>query len=499
MNTLYDDYKNTIEGFEEFNNLVLNIPRPSFSNVNIDYLKSLAKVLYKINYDYSDNLGLVNLYCRIHENYLIDGDLPDYLEQLFDRSLSLIQARKKYSDIGRYFRQYAEIMELWGLLKDGENGVSVARDVCEEFLELKSSESESIRMKMIAMDIEDNSCFIRTSNIKKKIRAGTIFSYKPAVSILRYMKIVDRPVSKFELSNLLAIITPQCKSEEELFDNAIKIGKMMPSNVNEHQKWFFDLMNWKNSDGTYFRYKTSQNPDFRFISFILYMKEYNFITQNADSSYVLTKESIDMLNDVIPPEIVELEKYIDIAENEYSDRSLADVILRGVKPSLLYSLAHNDEFIKTMNKRSISRPRFDSKGKKIRNRLIAELAKIKANYTCQVSQKPTFKDFNGHNYVESHHIIELNGEDGPDIVDNLLVVGPLYHELMHHACKDELVQFYMGLRMKNIVTIDTFKIMIKNYHCLEEKHIKSLLNKHLITNDEYSDLIDYIDKDVVVS
>lgn len=499
MDTLYEEYKGSMAGFEEFNNLVLNMPRPTFSNVNIDYLKSLAKILYKINYDTSENLSIVDLYCKIHELYQFDGDLPEYLKPLFNKDVPVSQARKNYSDtsVGRYFRQYAEVMELWGLLKDDDHGLTIAYDVCEEFIELDSDESESIRMKMIAMDIEDNSCFIRLSNIKDKIRNKTIFSYKPAVMILRYMEKINRPVSKFELANLLAIITPLCKSKEELFDNAIKIGNMMPSNITEHKNWFFDFMNWKNADGTYFNYASSQNPDFRFNSFIAFMKEYGFINQNEDLSYVLTEESLALLHDTIPPEIAELEKYIDIAENEYSDKSLADIILKGIKPSLLYSLSQNEDFIKTMNKRSIARPRFDSKGKKIRNRLIAELSKIRVNYTCQVSNRPTFKDINGHNYVESHHIIEINGEDGPDIIDNLLVVSPLYHELMHHACKEELTDFYMGLRMKNIVTIDTFKTMIINYHCLEEKHIKALLNKHLITKDEYYDLVDFINENVV--
>ena len=258
-------------------------------------------------------------------------------------------------------------------------------------------------------------------------------------------------------------------------------------------------MKWKNTDGSYYTYASSQNPDFKFNSFIAFMKEYGFINKKEDGSYILTEESVNMLHDVIPPEIVELEKYIDIAENEYSDKSLADVILKGIKPSLLFSLSQNEEFIKTMNRRSIANPRFDGKGKKIRNRLIAELAKIIANYTCQYSNRPTFKDMNGHNYVEAHHIIEINGEDGPDIIDNLLVVSPLYHELMHHACKEDLTEFYMGLRMKNVVTIDTFKKMILNYHCLKEKHIKSLLNKHLITTEEYYDLVDYITENVVTS
>jgi hypothetical protein len=40
-------------------------------------------------------------------------------------------------------------------------------------------------------------------------------------------------------------------------------------------------------------------------------------------------------------------------------------------------------------------------------------------YTCQAGCI-TFKQFNGHGYVEVRHIIEF-GKVGPDIIDNLLV------------------------------------------------------------------------------
>jgi len=499
METLFDKYKKSRENFDEFNTLVLNIPRPSFSNVNINYLKSLARLLYMIPNDDKEGYKLVDLYCKIHELYISDIEIPDYLKELFKYDLTVSGARKYYSDTsnGRFFRQYAEVMEMWGLLKDFNNNVLINYDVCEEFLDLDSDEYESLRTKMLAMDIMDNSCFIRLSNIKSKIANSTIFTYKPAVAILRYMDMINRPVSKFEIANLLAIITPDCRNESEILDNAIKIGKMLPSNINEHKNSFFDLMDWKDENGNYYNYAASQAPEFKFNTFVVFMKEYKFIIQNADESFELTQESVNILHDVVPPEIVELEKYIEIAEKEYSDKSLAEVILKGIKPSLLVTLASSDEFIKTMNKRSLSRPHYDGKGKKIRNRLITELSKIRANYTCQVSKKPTFTDVNGHNYVESHHIIEINGEDGPDIIDNLLVVSPLYHELMHHACKEDLSEFYMQLRMNNVVTINTFKGMIDNYNCLEEKHIKALLNKHLITKNEYFDLIDYINNSVV--
>ena len=174
-------------------------------------------------------------------------------------------------------------------------------------------------------------------------------------------------------------------------------------------------------------------------------------------------------------------------------KDLADLILYNIKPSLLKFAAQNENFITAMNFRSLNNPKYQN-GKRVRNRLIAELAKVKANYTCQISKKPTFKDTKGNNYVESHHIIEFNGEDGPDIIENLLIISPFYHSLLHHACSEEITDLYDHIRKNNIVSIETFKNIYDKYHCLEEKHLKFLLQKKLISNIEFNDLKEYINK-----
>ncbi len=382
---------------------------------------------------------------------------------------------------------------MWGLLENAPSPkkVIINRNVCQEFFMINKDTLESLRAKIISMDISDNPMF-QSSRCVKKISKKKIFSYKPAINILRYMKEINRPVSQFELANLFGIIIPEYTNENDIYKNAISIGKQLPNSLNEHQKWFFEYMNWKTADGKLYRYGSSQAPTFKFKTFLLFMKDLNLIQQTDKNIFILTKYSIDLLNEDIPAEVVELERYIKIAENESADKELADLILYNIKPSLLQYAAQNENFIKAMNRRSLTHPLINKKGKKVRNRLIAELAKIKANYTCQISKKPTFKDEKGNNYVESHHILEFIGEDGPDIIENILVISPFYHSLIHHACKEDLKDLYMTIRANNIINLNTFKNMIDEYNCLNLSHIFKLYEKGLITKLEYTELCDYL-------
>ena len=503
---MFDKYKDTREGFDAFNKLVINMPRHEFGSMNIDFVKTLAMILVNIKIS-GERLTIIHLYYLIHIFFVTQPtaceSIPDIILQLFDLSLQTESSIKNYYNNNdgkaRNFRHLVEIMRLWGLVDDDlELSNVINYEVCDEFFKLKSTEIEGLRAKMMGMDIIDNSFFISLSNINTKIRNKTIFSYKPAAAILTYMKEINRPVSKFELANLLGIITTECTSSEEIMDNALELGKNFPENVKEHQSYFFKYMNWIDENGKLFVYSNSQAPHFKFNSFMLFMKNVDLVKMTADNeAFELTEYSKQLLQETIPIEIAELERYIDIAENAYSDKDLADLIIYNIKPSLLYYAAQSEEFIKAMNKRSLTRPKRDNRGKKVRSKLIAELSKVRANYTCQVSGIPTFKDSKGNNYVESHHIIEFNGEDGPDIIDNLLVISPLYHSLIHHAGNEDLYDFYDTLRKKNIVNIDMFKNMIDNYNCLEEKHIRSLYNKHLITKIEYSELMEYINNKLV--
>ncbi len=491
---LNDTYKNSRERFEEYNKLVMNMPRHRFASMDIQFLKELASLLSNINLSTYEKVTIKDIYYHIHMSLTVERpeEVSDYILELFDFSLIDEDSVKlKYdTTIGRKFRHLTEIMNMWNMLNEDK---SINYEVCEEFSTLDINELSSIRSKFIGMDIIDNNLFTTLKPIIKKINDSTIFSYKPAISIIKYMNEINRSVSGFELSNLLGIIFPNATSSDEIYDNAISIGRMMPTNISEHKNWFFDYMEWKDEDGSYFQYSSSQDAEFKFKSFLLFMKDLDLIVSNDNVSYELTDHSLSLLsNGYIPAEVIELERYIEYAETSRVDRDLVDLILHNIKPSLLGYIAQNERFIVAMNHRSINNQKTDSKGKKIRNRLISELAKIKANYVCQISGKPTFKDNRGNNYVEAHHIIEFNGEDGPDIVENLLVISPFYHSLIHHACAEDVFDLYDHIRRNNIIDVKMFKDMHDEYNCFEKKHIRSLYEKHLITKIEFDELVEYI-------
>ena len=498
---LYDNYKNTKAGFDTFNKLVINMPRHEFRIMNIKFVKSLAMILANIKYDDSERLTIIELYYLVHI-FLINNPgakehIFPFVYQIFDLDLNTKESILNYYNTNdgdaRNFRHLVEIMRLWGLIdEDPEVSNKINYDVCNEFFALKDDEIEVLRTKMIGMDIVDNSFFIKLKNISSKIRNNTIFSYKPATAIIKYINEIGRPVSKFELANLLAIVTPDCNDPYKLYENALEIGKQMPSDISKHQEWFFDYMNWKDENNNYFVYRNSQAPHFKFNTFTLFLKDLGFVNELEDESIVLTEYSINLLKEDIPMEIVELEKYLEIAETSYTDKELADLILHNTKPSVFKTILQSDEIIKCFNRRVLAHPRYDRNGKKMRNKLLAELSKARLDYNCQIGGIPPFKDYRGNNYVESHHIIEFNREDGPDIIDNLLVINPYYHELIHHAGEEDLTKFFSMLREKEIVTIDMFKKMIDDYGCLEKKHFISLLKKKLINREEFDDLVNYL-------
>ena len=496
---LFNDYKNSLENFEKFNVLVINMPRHQFGSMNIAFVKQLALILKGIMNSPAEKLTIVKLYYFVHNN--IQQRRPkvsDFIYDLFDLNLyEEPEVKTFYNDNtgkARDFRHLVMIMRMWGLLDgDDEVGNKIDYDVCNEFIMLDKGEQEGLRAKMIGMDIIDNPMFITLKFLLERIKNNSLFSYKPAISILKYMNSIHRAVSKFEVSNLFGIIVPDCNSSEELCRNALEIGKQMPDDITKHQNWFFDYMNWKHPDNNYFRYKNSQEPHFKFNSFMLFMKDLDLVEEQPDESYVLSAYAKVILKEDVPVEIVELEKYIYTAEKDHSDKKLSELILSNIKPSLLMQLASDESFIKAMNIRSMERARYGKDGKKQRNRLIAELAKIKANFICQIEpSKQTFKDKKGNNYVESHHILEFNGENGPDIIDNLIVISPFYHSLIHHGCDEELIALYDHIRKNNIITIDLFKKMQDDYKCLDENHILTLLRKNLISKIEYGNLLDYI-------
>ena len=95
----------------------------------------------------------------------------------------------------------------------------------------------------------------------------------------------------------------------------------------------------------------------------------------------------------------------------------------------------------------------------------------------------------GKYYCEAHHILRFSDENGPDITNNLIVLGPEAHMLIHHAVTDAVTDAYMTLRLNNVITYERFEEMVKVYHCLDDNQINLLYNKKIITAQERDNLL----------
>ncbi len=327
----------------------------------------------------------------------------------------------------------------------------------------------------------------------KSININYKTNYRPAYAILRYMKEINRPVTKFELSILLGRID-SLKTESEILKRALEIGISLPKTKKEQIPYFFENMKWKNNEGESFTYSASQEPYFKFNSFILLMESFGLIQYDRITDTVLlTQYSKDLISEDISYSVLDLERLLSIIDDyEEDNKELNDLILYQRYPELLRLVRDDTDFIKKMNMRSINKPVYDNNGKKIRNKLICELAKIQVNYTCQYALKHIFKMPNGKYYCEAHHIIEFNNENGPDITNNLVVLGPEAHMIIHHACKEEVDNVYLQLIHNGALNLTRFKEMATLYNCLTIEHINVLSNKRIITSNEKKELINLL-------
>ena len=116
---MFDKYKNTREGFDTFNKLVINMPRHEFGSMNIDFVKTLAMILVNIKIS-GEKLTIIHLYYLIHNFFITQPaaceSIPDFILQLFDLSLETENAIKNYYNNNdgkaRNFRHLVEIMRL---------------------------------------------------------------------------------------------------------------------------------------------------------------------------------------------------------------------------------------------------------------------------------------------------------------------------------------------------------------------------------------------------
>lgn len=492
MSVIYDylkEFAEEKEKFDSFHNQVINMPRDEFSETDIPKLQTIAAYLFILKdidfsegYDYKIILGFM-------ADKIKQGVYPIKFrdEDLENRYFKFNSLDEHYDKEGRMFRHLMGTAAFFGMIKTVNKFKKYVDFIkCQEYLLADGKNLYSIcRNNLLNININSNDYISSLKSIDLSDQAN----YRPAAGIINYIKSIGRPVTSFELAILLGRID-DIQSEEKILDRALKIGAFLPVDENEQKSIIFRELRWVNSNDSLFTYATSQQPDFKFRRFILFMISFGLLNQNSTNNTLsLTEYSKEILATDIPFYIADLEKlFADIDDDTKTDKELRDLILYQRNTQLLQAIRDNTDFIIKMNQRSIRKPLINN-GKRQRNPIIAELAKIKAGYKCQYSDKTIFKMPNGKYYIESHHIIHFNEEDGPDITENLIVLGPEPHRLIHHAAKEEVDNLYRCLVDKEAIEFAQFKNMHEVYGCLTKNHIDILFSRNILNSNQKDELI----------
>jgi len=491
----FKDYANSKSKFEKFHNQVINMPRDTFSTANLKKLQSLASYLLLIENEI-DNTGMnyKEIMTQIIKE-LRKGNYPkahrnnDFEKRYFrlDRNINRL-----YDDEGRMFRHLMGLCAFFGIIGSLSRQKKIINfDSCRELVLSNDTLLMPIfRNNLLNSNINSNDYI----NNLMGISLNTDADYRPAYSIIRFVKEIGRPATMFELSILLGRIDSKVQKEKDILLRAIKIAKNLPKNQDAQIKKFFGSLSWKKDQNVLFQYTPSQEPYFKFKTFLLYMEHFDLIEINSILNTVtLTKYSEELVSEKVPIELVDLDSLLSkIDDDVESDRVLADIILRKRSSIITSAIKSDSKLVGKMNKRSLRKIEYDKKGKRKRNKIIAELAKIMADYTCEVTEQKTFKMSNGTYYVESHHIIEFSKEDGPDITGNILVLGPEKHKLVHHACIEEIDDVYNHLKTNGKINYKRFEKMHAEYKCLTRRHVEVLYNKKLISSIDRDNLLKLI-------
>ena len=485
----FSEYMGTGAGFEKFHNEVINMPRDQFSDTGLDKIRTLAGYLLLTEGRFGSSGVNYKTTMACIARQLRDGRYPAYRDAgLEARYFIYDDLTSHYEVMGRMFRHLMSLCAFFGFVQSvSKQKKRYNYDKCREYY---LSDNE------ILMPIARNNLMIlnaRDNDFIKSLHGIVITDetdYRPTYAVLRYIHQINRPATKFELSVLLGRIDA-VKSEAAILERALKIGGVLPRDEESQIPYFFANMNWKDPDGRLFSYAASQEPYFKFNNYLLLMEAFELIRYDTvNRTYRLTEYAESLLADDVSYLIADLERLIELVDDYAADNSaLNDLILYQRNPELLRLAREDASFIEKMNWRSLNNPAYDRTGKRKRNRLIAELAKIQADYKCQYAQRTIFKMPNGKYYCEAHHILEFNTENGPDITNNLVVLGPEAHMIVHHACKEEADDVFMQLRTNGAIGVERCKEMITVYHCLTAAQVEALSNKKVITNAGKAELL----------
>lgn len=461
------------------------MPRDAFSDSNLTKVRTLAGYLLLTEDKLDKNGSNYKEYMQQIANILKLGTFPKFRDTLLEKKYFIFSnIDEHYKQTGRMFRHLMSLADFFGFMKSvTKQNKIVDYHKCREYYLSNNDVLLPIARNNLMILEAGNNNFMKSLN---GIEITSNTQYRPTYAILRYMESIRRAVTKFELSILLGRLD-NYKKENDILERALKIGSILPQDQNSQISFFFNNMNWINENNILFSYASSQQPQHKFNNYLLFMQDFQLIKwSKTTETYTLTDYSLKLLSDDVSFMIADLEKLISAVEDyDGNSNELNDLILYQRNPELLRMAKEDKLFIQKMNLRSINKPQFDKiTKKKKRNRLISELAKIQVDYKCQYEDKHMFRMESGKYYCEAHHILEFSTEDGPDITNNLVVLGPFAHTAIHHARQDEVDDIYFTLVKKNAITYKQLEEMVTIYKCLTLEQIDILKNRKIITSSE---------------
>ena len=493
----YKNYLKTKENFNTFHKQVINMPRDNFSCIKLDEVQSLCAYFLLIEnlFDNKEGISYPEIRKLITEQIQKNKFPAKYRNQRLEEKF--FSNKNKEGDIARLWRHPAEMAFFLGLLKKTNTGYKKKIDF--EFCR-KLYDNEKL-----FIEVMQNYWFYININSNEDIKAkqGIVITenanYRPTYAILKYLQKMGRPASLFEISILLGRID-ELQSEDEILSRAIDIAKELPETNERHgqETYFFEKMQWLNEDGSLYSYNKSQEPYFKFKSYLLYLKIFGLINisddDNVNSLLSLTNKAEQMLSDrEIPIELKDLEELCSkVDDDNENEAELFSFIIYQRSPQILKAIEEDSVLIDKINQRAVRKTKYGNDGKRIRNKLVNELAKLKAKYTCEATGKKTFKMPNGQYYVEAHHIIEFSREKGPDVTDNIIVLAPEKHRLLHYGSIQEIDDLYNHLKTNGIINMQRFKNLHIKYKVLTKEHIDILFRKKLISSIDKEELLSMI-------
>lgn len=510
INEIYSNYYGSLKKFEDFHNEVINMPRDHFSFHKLKQLRCIAAYLLLIKdklsstgNNYKQILGF--LIDNIRDNKYPD---PKFRDDEFEKNYLITNKplEKIYKDknkedpengglgVGRMFRHIMELCEFFGLifsLSKQKKVISIYK--CEQMLLAEERDLIGLfRNYLINTNISTN------TYIKNMFNVPETADYKPTISILKYIKAMNRPCTTFEIALLLGRID-NLYDNKSILNRAITIGKELPTLRDEQQNFIFNAMGWTDHNGQIYNYVASQQPEFKFNVYFICMEQLGLLKRNIESqTLILTDYANDLLNSSIPIEFSDLEKFAYSVEgsiNEESDNELESELIDSLfkyDEEFKVKVLNDENFVILLNKHSLANPVVNQQGKKVRNKLVSEAAKILADYTDQVTGEHAFLDRKGNYYCEAHHIIEFSTEEGPDITDNLVVLNPNNHTCIHRGSFENVKIIYERLKQNGVLSKERFLHIIQVYNCLTKTHLRILFEKQIINKEEHDDLLTYI-------